>query len=193
MKRLFLNLLVALSVAASLSSCGYNSGVEKQEKVDAQWGQVQNVYQLRADKVKSLVATVKGAANFEKSTLEAVVNARAKATSVNISPDKLDEASLAKFQAAQQGLSSALGRLMVVVEKYPDLKSNQNFLELQAEIVSIENKIGVERMRFNEAVQDFNTHIKTFPNNMFAGMFGFEKKGYFKADETSQKAPDIQF
>jgi LemA protein len=167
--------------------------VEKQEKVDASWAQVQNVYQLRVDKVKSLVATVKGAANFEKSTLEAVVNARAKATSVNISPDKLDEASLAKFQAAQDGLSSALGRLMVVVEKYPDLKSNQNFLELQAEIVSIENKIGVERMRFNESVQDYNAYIRKFPNNMFSGMFGFEKKGYFKADEASQKAPDIQF
>jgi LemA protein len=192
MKRLFLNLLVVFSIA-SLSSCGYNSMVEKQEKVDASWAQVQNVYQLRVDKVKSLVATVKGAANFEKSTLEAVVNARAKATSVNISPDKLDEASLAKFQAAQDGLSSALGRLMVVVEKYPDLKSNQNFLELQAEIVSIENKIGVERMRFNESVQDYNAYIRKFPNNMYSGMFGFEKKGYFKADEASQKAPDIQF
>lgn len=192
MKRLILNLLFVLSIAG-LSSCGYNSGVEKQEKVDAQWGQVQNVYQSRSDKVKTLVATVKGAANFEKSTLEAVVNARAKATSVNISPDKLDEASLQKFQAAQQGLSTALGRLMVVVEKYPELKSNQNFLELQAELVSIENKIGVERMRFNEAVQDYNSHIRKFPNNMFAGMFGFEKKGYFKAEESSQKAPDIQF
>lgn len=192
MKKLLLNLLFVVTVAG-LSSCGYNSGIEKQEKVDAAWAQVQNVYQSRADKVKALVATVKGAANFEKGTLEAVVNARAKATSVNVSPDKLDEASLAKYQQAQDGLSSALGRLMVVVEKYPDLKSNQNFLELQAEIVSIENKIGVERMRFNEAVQDFNTHIKTFPNNMFSGMFGFEKKGYFKADEASQKSPDIQF
>ncbi|MBI1287413.1 MAG: LemA family protein [Flavobacteriales bacterium] len=191
MKRLFYLFLIA--GAMSLQSCQYNSMVEKQEAVTAQWSQVENVYQRRADLIPNLVATVKGYADHEEGTLTAVVEARAKATSVNIDPSKLDASSIQKFQQAQDGLTSALSKLMVVVEKYPDLKANQNFLELQAQLEGTENRIAVERKKFNEAAQEYNTYIRKFPNNMIAGMFDFEKMDYFEAKEGADEAPKVEF
>ena len=192
MKRIFLNLIILIS-AASLSSCGYNSMVEKQEAVESQWAQVQNVYQRRMDLIPNLVETVKGVANFEKGTLEAVVQARAEATKTTINANDLTPEKVAQFQKAQEGLTGALSKFMSIVENYPDLKANQNFTELQAQLEGTENRITVERMKFNEAVQDYNTYIRKFPNNMTAGMFGFEKKGYFEATPGSDKAPTVKF
>ncbi len=179
--------------SVSLSSCGYNSMVSKQEAVTAQWSQVENVYQRRADLIPNLVETVKGYANFEKGTLTEVIEARAKATSVTVDASKLDPESIKKFQEAQAGLSSSLSRLLVVAEQYPDLKANQNFLELQAQLEGTENRITVERMKFNTTVQDYNTYIRKFPQNMVAGMFDFEQKGYFEAKEGSENAPAVKF
>lgn len=167
--------------------------VEKQEAVTAQWSQVENVYQRRADLIPNLVATVKGYADFEQETLTAVIEARAKATSVNIDPSKLDANSIQQFQAAQDGLSSALSKLMVVVERYPDLKANTNFLELQAQLEGTENRIAVERKKFNEAARDYNTYVRKFPNNLIAGMFDFEKMDYFEADQGAETAPKVEF
>ena len=158
-----------------------------------QWAQVENVYQRRSDLIPNLVNTVKGVANFEQKTLTAVIEARAKATSVQINPKNLDEASLQKFQAAQDNVSSSLARLMVVVENYPQLKATQNFMELQAQLEGTENRITVERMKFNEVVQDYNIQVKRFPTNIFAGMFGFKEKAFFKAVQGAEKAPQVQF
>ena len=191
MKRLLFLLLIAGSMG--LQSCQYNTMVEKQEAVTAQWSQVENVYQRRADLIPNLVSTVKGYADFEQETLTAVIEARAKATSVNVDPSKLDASSIQQFQAAQDGLSSALSRLMVVVERYPDLKANQNFLELQSQLEGTENRIAVERRKYNETAQSYNTYIRKFPNNMIAGMFDFEKSEYFEADEGAEKAPKVEF
>lgn len=176
-----------------MSSCGYNDIVTKQEAVSGSWAQVQNAYQRRADLIPNLVETVKGAANFEKGTLEAVMAARASATQVKLNVDQLTPEKVAQFQQAQQGLSSALARLMVVSENYPDLKANQNFRDLQAQIEGTENRISVERMKFNETVQDYNTYIQKFPTNLTAKMFDFEKKGYFEADKGAEKAPQVKF
>jgi len=192
MKKIFLNLMILIS-AASLSSCGYNSMVEKQEAVEGSWAQVQNVYQRRMDLIPNLVETVKGVANFEKSTLEAVVQARAEATKTTINANDLTPEKVAQFQKAQEGLTGALSKFMSIVENYPDLKSNQNFTELQAQLEGTENRITVERMKFNTSVQDYNTYIRKFPNNMTAGMFGFEKKGYFEASAGADKAPAVKF
>lgn len=177
----------------SLTGCGYNSMVEKQEAIDKSWSQVENVYQRRADLIPNLVNTVKGAANFEQSTLTAVIEARAKATSVRIDPRNLDEASLQKFEQAQGGLSSALGRLMVVSENYPELKANANFQTLMTELERSENRIAIERKNFNDAVGDYNTYIRKFPNNLTAGMFDFKPRVYFKAAAGSEKAPEVKF
>ena len=171
----------------------YNTMVVASESVDAQWAQVENVYQRRADLIPNLVSTVKGYAAHEKETLEGVIEARSKATSTTINPENLDASSLQKFQAAQDGLSSALSRLMVVVEKYPDLKANQNFLELQSQLEGTENRITVERMRFNESAKEYNLSIKMFPNNLFASMFGFEKKANFEAQAGAEVAPKVEF
>lgn len=171
----------------------YNSMVTKDEAVSGQWSQVENVYQRRADLIPNLVNTVKGYAAHEKETLEGVVNARAKATSTSIDASKLDAEAIKKFTTAQDGLSSALSKLMVVVEKYPDLKANQNFLELQAQLEGTENRITVERQKFNEAAKDYNTFIRKFPRNIWAGMFGFDKKDYFEAAQGSEKVPTVQF
>ena len=192
MKRI-LSILIAFIAVTSLSSCGYNSMVQLDEQVTSQWGQVENVYQRRADLIPNLVNSVKGAANFEKETLTQVIEARAKATSVQVDPTKLTPEAIAQFQASQSQLSSALGRLMVVVEKYPELKANQNFLELQSQLEGTENRISVERMKFNEVTQQYNTKIRSFPNNITAGMFGFEKKGYFQAEAGANKAPTVEF
>lgn len=157
------------------------------------WAQVENVYQRRADLIPNLVATVKGYADFEKSTLTEVVEARAKATSVQVNPQNLDATSLQQYQQAQDGLGSALGKLMVVVERYPELKANQNFLDLQAQLEGSENRIAVERKRFVEITMEYNIYVKRFPNKMFAGMFGFEEKPTFEASEGAEKPPVVEF
>lgn len=184
---------VLLLLAYSSVKSSYNNMVTMQEGVTAQWSQVENVYQRRSDLIPNLVNTVKGYADFEKETLTQVIEARAKATAVNINPDKLDAQSLQNFQNAQSGLSSALSKLMVVVEKYPELKANQGFLDLQAQLEGTENRITVERQKFNQTAQTYNTFIRTFPKNIFAGMFGFEKKAYFEAEKGAEKAPQVKF
>ncbi len=171
----------------------YNNMVLKNEDVVKQWAQVENVYQRRADLIPNLVNTVKGYADFEKSTLTEVIEARAKATQVTVDPNNLSSEQIQKFQNAQGELSSALGRLMVVVERYPDLKANQNFLELQAQLEGTENRIAVERNKFNETTQTYNTYIKTFPQTMLAGMFGFAEKSYFESQAGADKAPEVKF
>jgi LemA protein len=192
MRRLFYTLIAAVAVF-SLSSCGYNSMVTLDEQVQSQWAQVENVYQRRADLVPNLVNTVKGAANFEQETLTKVIEARAKATAVTVDPTKLSPEKIQEFQAAQGQLSQSLGRLLVSVERYPELKANQNFLELQAQLEGSENRITVERQKFNEVTQEYNAKIRTFPNNITAAMFGFEKKGYFQAEAGTEKAPKVAF
>ena len=191
MKKLLFLLLIAGSMG--LQSCQYNSMVEKQEAVTAQWSQVENVYQRRADLIPNLVSTVKGYAAHESETLTGVIEARAKASSVNIDASKLDASSIQKFQAAQDGLSSALSNLMVVGERYPDLKANQNFLELQSQLEGTENRIAVERKKFNDAARGYNTYIRKFPNNFVAGWFDFEKKDYFEATKGAEEAPKVEF
>ena len=192
MKKLMYTLVAVIAVF-SFSSCGYNSMVTLDEQVQSQWAQVQNVYQRRSDLIPNLVNTVKGAANFEQSTLTKVIEARAKATSVTVDASKLTPESIQKFQAAQGELTQSLGRLLVSVERYPELKANQNFLELQSQLEGSENRITVERQKFNEITQVYNSKIRTFPNNITAGMFGFTKKGYFEADAGAAKAPNVQF
>lgn len=185
---------IALVVMSLMTSCSsYNGMVEAEEAVNSAWGQVENVYQRRADLVPNLVNTVKGAANFEKSTLESVVEARAKATSITIDPSNMTEEDLAKFQKAQDNLSSSLGRLMAVAEAYPELKSNENFLTLQSQLEGTENRIAVERKKFNETVQNYNTTIRKFPRNILASIFGFKQKAYFKAAEGAEQAPNVSF
>jgi LemA protein len=186
-------ILVSLILLPLVSSCGYNKMVEQSEAVTAQWAQVENVYQRRADLIPNLVNTVKGYAAHEKETLEGVIQARAKATSVNISADNLNPATFQQFQSAQDGLSSALSRLMVVMERYPDLKANQNFRDLQAQLEGTENRIAVERRRFNELTQAYNTGIKRFPRNLMAKLFDFEEKPYFKAEEKAKEVPKVEF
>ena len=171
----------------------YNNMVQKDEGCSKAWADVENAYQRRMDLIPNLVKTVQGAADYEKGTLTEVIEARAKATSVQVDPSNLTEESIAKFQAAQDQLSSALSRLMVVVERYPELKANQNFLELQAQLEGTENRIAVERGKFNETVNEYNSYIRKFPNNIIAGLFNFDKKGYFKATEGADKAPDVEF
>lgn len=171
----------------------YNGMVSEEEKVTSSWSQVENVYQRRADLIPNLVATVKGYAEHERETLEGVINARSKATQTTIDPASLTPENISKFQAAQGELSSALSRLMVVVERYPDLKANQNFLELQAQLEGTENRITVERQKFNEAARGYNTLIRKFPKNILAGMFGFERKAYFEGQEGSETAPKVEF
>ena len=193
MKRTNLIILGLIAVVFLFSGCGYNSMVKLDEKVSAQWAQVENVYQRRADLIPNLVNTVKGYANFEKDVLTAVTDARAKATSVNVDASKLSPESIQQFQQAQGQLSSSLSKLLVVVEKYPDLKANQNFLELQAQLEGTENRITLERGRFNEVTQEYNSTIRSFPNNIMAGMFGFSKKGYFEAEKGAEKVPEVKF
>jgi len=185
-------LILALSVPL-LSGCGYNRMVQMDEAVTAQWSQVENAYQRRADLIPNLVSTVKGYADFEQETLTQVIEARAKATSVSINPENLNAEAIQQFQAAQDGLSTALSRLMVVVEKYPDLKANQNFLDLQAQLEGTENRIAVERRKFNETTQSYNTYIRTFPQLIVAAIFGFDKRDYFEATEGAEIPPKVEF
>jgi LemA protein len=171
----------------------YNQMVTQSETVDKHWADVENVYQRRADLIPNLVATVKGYASHERETLEGVINARAKATQTTINAGELTPESMAAFQQAQDGLSSALSRLMVVVERYPDLKANQNFLELQAQLEGTENRITIERQKFNEAARQYNTYIKLFPKNILANIFGFDVKPYFEAQQGAETAPKVEF
>jgi len=171
----------------------YNSLVTADENVSTAWSQVENVYQRRLDLIPNLVNTVQGAADFERNTLNEVIQARAAASSINLDAANLNEANLAAFQQAQDGLGQALSRLMVVVERYPELKANQNFRDLQSQLEGTENRIAVERNRFNEAVRIYNTSIRRFPKNVIAGTFGFEARAYFQAEENAQKAPQVQF
>lgn len=171
----------------------YNQMVVSDEYVQSAWAQVENVYQRRADLIPNLVATVKGYAEHESETLESVVAARAKATQVTVDPENLTPEVLAQYNEAQNELSAALGRLLLVKESYPELKANQNFLDLQAQLEGTENRITTERMKFNEAVQSFNTGIRRFPDNIIASIFGFEKKGYFEAQAGAETAPKVEF
>jgi len=172
---------------------GFNSMVKKQEAVQAQWAQVENVYQRRADLIPNLVATVKGYAEHEQGTLTAVIEARAKATGVTIDPSNISPEQLAQFQEAQDQLSGALSRLLVSIERYPDLKANENFLALQSQLEGTENRITVERQKFNERAQEYNQYIRMFPRNIIANMFDFEKVGYFKAQAGAETAPKVEF
>jgi len=171
----------------------YNKMITMEEGITGSWAQVENQYQRRADLIPNLVNTVKGYADFEQETLIGVIEARAKATSVSIDPSNLTPASMANFEKAQQGLSGALSRLMVTVERYPDLKANQQFMQLQVQLEGTENRISVERRNFNQTVQGFNTLIRKFPQSLIANMFGFEKKGYFEAKEGAEEAPEVKF
>ena len=171
----------------------YNNMVILDENVSQQWAQVENVYQRRADLIPNLVNTVKGYAEHERETLEAVVEARSKATSITVDPTNITPEALAQFQQAQEGLSSALSRLMVVVERYPDLKANQNFLELQTQLEGTENRITNERRKYAEVVRDYNTNIRQFPRNIYAGIFGFDRKPQFEAAEGAETAPVVEF
>ncbi len=187
------SILIAIVVALSLSSCNYNSLVEKQQSVEQAWAEVENQYQRRADLIPNLVNTVKGYATHESSTLEKVTEARAKATSINISPEDLTEENLAKFQQAQNELSGALKSLLAVTEAYPDLKANENFKDLQVQLEGTENRVATARGRFTEAVAAYNTAIKKFPTVIYASWFGFESKPQFKADAEAQNAPKVEF
>lgn len=171
----------------------YNKLVSADEIAQSMWSQVENVYQRRADLIPNLVATVKGYAAHESETLESVVAARAKATQVTVDPSNLTAESVAKFNEAQGELSTALGRLLLIQENYPDLKANENFRDLQAQLEGTENRIATERMKFNQAVKDYNTNIRRFPSNIIASVFGFEKKGYFEAQAGSETAPKVEF
>jgi LemA protein len=192
MKKLFSAILVVVAVM-SLSSCSYNSMVQMDENVKAKWGAVESQYQRRADLIPNLVNTVKGVANFEKSTLVDVTEARAKATAITVDPTKLTPETIQKYQAAQGQLSTALGRLLVASERYPELKANENFSALQVQLEGTENRINVARLDFNQAVQDYNSKIRSFPANITAKMFGFTEKGYFQAEAGANKVPTVQF
>lgn len=186
-------LVVGAFIIYRLFAGTYNNLVSEQQKVESQWAQVQNVYQRRADLIPNLVNTVKGYADFEQETLTRVIEARAKATSVTIDAGDLTPEKVAQFQEAQGELSSALSRLLVSVERYPDLKANQNFLDLQTQLEGTENRITVERMKFNDTVRSYNTYLKQFPRNLLAGIYGFEERGYFDATPEAQQVPKVQF
>ena len=186
-------IIVILAVCLLWGWSSYNGLVKSDEGVQAAWSQVENVYQRRADLIPNLVATVKGYAEHESSTLEAVTEARTKATGINITADELTEDNIKKFQAAQSELSGALSRLIAVAENYPDLKASENFATLQKQLEGTENRIAVERKNFNETARAYNTKTRQFPTNIVAGLFNFDKKGYFEADEGAEKAPEVKF
>ena len=188
---LILGIIVLLVVLWGVKA--YNNMVSQEEGVSTAWANVESQYQRRADLIPNLVNTVKGYAAHESETLQAVVNARTKATSINIDAENMTAEQLKEYQKAQSEVGGALGRLIAVAESYPDLKANQNFLELQAQLEGTENRIAVERKNFNEAAKKFNTYIRKFPQSLLSGVFGFDKKPYFEAEEGSQKAPTVQF
>lgn len=185
--------LIFVIAALSLSSCGYNTMVEKDESVAQAWSQVETQYQRRADLIPNIVATVKGYADFEQETLTQVIEARSKATGITVNTDDLSPENIQKYQEAQNQLSGALSRLLVTVERYPDLKASQQFSQLQAQLEGTENRINVARMKFNDSVKDYNAYIRKFPKNIVAGMFDFEQKGYFESDAGTENAPEVSF
>lgn len=196
MKKGLIILISAAAVAAALfiyTKNTYNSFVTGDEQVGAAWAQVENVYQRRADLIPNLVATVKGYAAHEQTTLEGVIEARSRATQIKVDSDSLTEEEIARFQEAQGALGSALGRLLMISENYPDLRANTNFRDLQAQIEGTENRIATERMKYNEAARKYNTAVRSFPNNIIASMFNFKEKGYFKASEGAETAPKVEF
>lgn len=196
MKKGLLTAIVIVAVALVLFvwvKDTYNGLVASDEGVKAAWSQVENVYQRRSDLIPNLVATVKGYAQHESGTLEAVVSARSKAVSVTVSPEDLSEESIAKYQQAQGELSTAIGRLLGIVENYPDLKANDNFLQLQAQLEGSENRIAVERKKYNDTARAYNTKVRSFPANIIASLFHFRTKGYFEADQGAQAAPKVEF
>ena len=185
-------LLLVLIIYSSIKGT-YNKMVLLSENVTKQWSNVENVYQRRLDLIPNLVSTVKGYADFEKETLTQVIEARSRATGVTVDPNNITAENLQQFQAMQGALSSALSRLLVVVERYPELKANQNFLELQAQLEGTENRISVERRKFNETAQTYNTFIKQFPKNIYASIFNFEEKAYFTAEQEAAEVPTVEF
>ena len=196
MKKSFIVIAVIVVIVVALFGWvkgTYNGMVEQEENVSKAWSQVENVYQRRADLIPNLVNTVKGYAAHEKETLEGVLAARAKATQMTVNLDDLSEENIKKYQAAQGDLQQAMGRLLMLTENYPDLKANENFRDLQAQLEGTENRITVERQKFNEAAKEYNTNIRKFPNNISAGMFGFEKKAYFEAKAGADVAPVVEF
>ena len=193
MKKSTIIIIVVAVVAIIWAVTSYNGLVKMDEGVGTAWSNVENQYQRRADLIPNLVNTVKGYASHEKETLDAVVTARTRATQMTVSADDLTPEKLQAYQKAQGEVGAALGRLLAITENYPDLKANQNFLELQAQLEGTENRISVERRNFNEAAKSYNTAIRTFPRNLLAGMFGFEKRPYFEAEEGASKAPEMKF
>lgn len=186
--------IVILALIAFMSGCNhYNRFVDMDVNVEAAWGKVQSAYQRRADLIPNLVETVKGVADFEQKTLTDLVEARSKATSITVDPSNITPEQLAQFQQAQAGISQSLGRLLAVVENYPDLKANQSFLELQSQLEGTENRIKVERDRFNDEVANYNKVVRRFPGSVFAGMFGFPQKAQFEADPGAENAPKVDF
>lgn len=185
--------LIGAATLLSLNSCSYNSLVSLDEQVKSQWGQVQNAYKRRSDLIPNLVSTVKGAANFEQKTLTDVIKARSEASSMKIDPTNLTPEKLQEFQAKQGQLSQALGRLMVVSERYPELRATESFKELQSQLEGTENRISVEREKFNAVTQDYNTKVRSFPSNISANLFNFKQKPYFQAEVAAQNAPKVQF
>lgn len=193
-RNLTLLIILGLVIILGAWSCsGYNGLVKQDETVKNKWNNVQSAYQRRTDLIPNLVNTVKGEANFEQSTLTGIVEARAKATQVKVDPSNITPEKLAEFQQAQAGVTSSLGRLLAVVENYPNLKTNEGFRALQAELAGTENRINVSRNDFNDAVNTYNTKARSFPMNIFAGMFGFHVKEGFKAEAGSEKAPEVKF
>lgn len=193
MKKSTIIIIAVIGVAVVWAVMGYNGMVKADEAVSTAWSNVENQYQRRADLIPNLVNTVKGYAAHEKETLDAVVAARTRATQLTVDADNLTPERLQEFQKAQGEVGAALGRLLAITEAYPDLKANQNFLELQAQLEGTENRISVERRNFNEAAKNYNTSIRTFPRNLLAGIFGFEKRPYFEAQEGADKAPEVKF
>ncbi|MBB6500923.1 LemA family protein [Pedobacter cryoconitis] len=193
MKRVILGVIAALFITTTLSSCGYNTMVKLDEDVKTKWNQVETQYQRRSDLIPNLVSTVKGAAKFEQSTLTAVIEARAQASQVKVSADDLTPEKLEKFQAAQGQIGQALGKLMVLTENYPELKATQQFSDLSVQLEGTENRIAVARKDFNDAVQSYNVKVRSFPNNLTAGMFGFKQRAGFKADAGAEHTPKVEF
>lgn len=193
MKKSTIITLVVIGLVAIWGISGYDSLVSSDEEAQTKWADVETQYQRRADLIPNLVNTVKGYAAHESETLQAVVEARAKATSVSIDPSNMSAEQIANFQKAQDGVSSALSKLLVTVEKYPDLKANENFKELQAQLEGTENRISVARRDYNDASRQYNTSLRSFPKNILASLFGFEKRAYFEAQAGTEQAPSVQF
>lgn len=188
-----LRLAVIVIIASTFSSCGYNGLVQKREAVNAQWANVEASYQRRSDLIPNLVETVKGAGNYEQETLDKVIKDRASATAIHLDVNNLSQDQIEKFQAAQNQLNGSLSRLLVSVEKYPDLQATKGYSDLRVELASTEDRINFERKKFNDLVNDYNTNIAQFPEVMTAKMFGFTSKGYFKADAGTENAPKVKF